>query len=65
MIFKKMFSNVAPSKDAFLNQARTAREIRQNVKSQNDSAVKIQRVIRGWLCRKKLWKESRYINWET
>ncbi|XP_046442108.1 ubiquitin-protein ligase E3B-like [Daphnia pulex] len=54
-----MFSGVAPSKDAFLNQARTAREIRQNAKSQNESAIKIQRMVRGWLCRIKLWREVR------
>lgn len=54
-----MFTGVAPSKDVFLNQARTAREIRQNVKSQNESAVKIQKIVRGWLCRRKLWKEIR------
>lgn len=55
-----MFTGVAPSKDTFLNQARTAREIRQNAKSQNESAVKIQKVIRGWLCRIKIWREARY-----
>jgi len=57
-----MFTGVAPSKDAFLNQARTAREIRQNAKSQNESAIKIQRMVRGWLCRIKLWREVRYEN---
>ena len=56
-----MFSSVVPSKDTFLNQARSARELRQNAKSQNDSAIKIQKVVRGWLCRKRLWREIRFI----
>ena len=57
--FYTMFAGVTPSKDAFLSQARTAREIRQNAKSQNESAVRIQKVIRGWLCRRKLRREIR------
>lgn len=54
-----MFTAVAPTKDAFLNQARTAREQRQNAKSQNESAAKIQKYVRGWLSRKKYKEEIR------
>lgn len=54
-----MFSSVAPSKDSFVIQARNAREMRQTMKCQHDSAIKIQRVVRGWLCRKRLWREMR------
>lgn len=55
-----MFTTITPTKDAFLNQARTAREQRQNAKSQNDASVKIQKYVRGWLCRKKYKQHIRY-----
>ena len=53
-ISEEMFTGVTPSKDTFLNQARNARELRHNAKFENECAIRIQKVIRGWLHRQKL-----------
>lgn len=58
-ILVEMFTSVTPSKDTFLSQARNARELRHNAKFENECAVRIQKTVRGWLCRQKLARHIR------
>jgi len=55
-----MFTSVTPSKDTFLTQARNARELRHTAKFENECATRIQKTIRGWLCRQKLARQIRF-----
>ena len=55
-----MFTSVTASKDTFLNQARNARELRHNAKFQNECAIRMQKTVRGWLCRQKLASHIRF-----
>ncbi|CAH0406320.1 unnamed protein product [Chilo suppressalis] len=48
-----MFSKTLTSKDSFLEQTKAAREERALEKKREQSAVKIQALIRGWLARRR------------
>lgn len=48
-----MFSKTQTSKDTFLEQTKAAREERALEKKREQSAVKIQALVRGWLARQR------------
>lgn len=52
----KMFSKSLTSKDTFLEQTKAAREERALEKKREQSAIKIQAIIRGWLARQRFVK---------
>lgn len=52
----KMFSKSITSKDTFLEQTKAAREERALEKKREQSAIKIQAVVRGWLAKQKFIK---------
>ena len=47
-----MFQKPEVGKDAFLEQARAAREERQQQQRREDAAVRIQALVRGFLARR-------------
>lgn len=49
-----MFSKSVTSKDTFLEQTKAAREERALEKKRDQSAIKVQALVRGWLARRKL-----------
>nr|XP_026489897.1 ubiquitin-protein ligase E3B [Vanessa tameamea] len=51
-----MFSKSITSKDTFLEQTKAAREERALEKKREQSAIKIQAVVRGWLAKQKFIK---------
>lgn len=51
-----MFSKTITSKDSFLEQTKAAREERALEKKREQSAIKIQSMIRGWLAKQRFNK---------
>lgn len=51
-----MFSKSITNKDTFLEQTKAAREERALEKKREQSAIKIQAVVRGWLAKQKFIK---------
>lgn len=43
------------------SQAKQAREMRHNLNRQHDSAIKVQKMVRGWLCRRRISTDIRYL----
>lgn len=56
----KMFSKSMTSKDTFLEQTKAAREERALEKKREQSAVKIQAYVRGWLARRRFLRMILY-----
>lgn len=57
--FLKMFGASQATKDQFLDKARQAREERKGLKEREKAAIKIQALIRRFLCRCRLQREIR------
>lgn len=55
-----MFSKSMTSKDTFLEQTKAAREERALEKKREQSAVKIQAYVRGWLARRRFLRMILY-----